>query len=49
MGVDCENCGDRNPARQHHLHLANREVVELALCEHCRHRFVVADWVRAVV
>ena len=47
--MTCTNCGSDLSIQRYHLHLSTDEVVELALCEGCRYRFVTADWVRAVV
>lgn len=45
----CGNCGEPLPVRRHHVYLSTGEVVEVALCEGCRHKFATADWVEAVV
>ncbi|WP_255190603.1 hypothetical protein [Natronobeatus ordinarius] len=47
--MTCTNCGANLPIRRYHLHLSTGEVVELALCEGCRYKFVTADWVKAVI
>lgn len=49
MSNACANCGEADPVQQYHVHLERGEVVEVELCEGCRHKFVTADWVRAVV
>lgn len=46
----CRNCGETELAvTEHHVHLSTGQVVEMALCESCRYRFVTADWVNAVI
>ena len=45
----CVNCGEDLPAERYHVYLPSNEVVELALCEGCRHKLVTADWVSAVI
>ncbi|ELY95040.1 hypothetical protein C483_01711 [Natrialba hulunbeirensis JCM 10989] len=50
MSTICANCGDdRLPVQWCHVYLSTDEVVEVALCEGCRYRFVTAEWVEAVV
>ncbi|ELY95449.1 hypothetical protein [Natrialba taiwanensis] len=50
MSVTCANCGEADlPVRRYHVYLATDEVVEVDLCEGCRHKFVTAPWVEAVV
>jgi len=47
--MTCANCGKDLPVQKYDIHLSTDEVVELALCEGCRHKFVTSDWVTAVV
>lgn len=47
--MTCDNCEEDLPIQRHHVYLSSNEVVELDLCEGCRHKFVTADWVAAVV
>lgn len=48
--VTCVNCGEEDyPVDQYHVHLSTDQVIELELCEGCRHKFVTADWVEFVV
>ncbi|MBX0296197.1 hypothetical protein [Haloarcula nitratireducens] len=47
--MTCANCGQEIAARRYHVHLSTGEAMEIALCESCRHKFVTADWVTAVV
>ncbi|GEM_PF-1019538 len=49
MTRPCVNCGESVPTDRYHVHLSTDEVVEVALCESCRYKFVTAEWVRAVV
>lgn len=32
-----------------HVHLDSGQVVEIQLCEGCRHKFVTSDWVEFVL
>lgn len=46
----CSNCGEAEfPVERYHVHLAAGQVLELELCEGCRHKFVTADWVEFVI
>jgi len=45
----CANCDADRPVERYQIHLATDEVVDIALCEGCRHKFATADWVDAVV
>lgn len=45
----CANCERDRPVERHHVHLESDEVMEMDLCEACRHKFATADWVDAVV
>lgn len=46
----CTNCGaNEYPVQQYHVHLATDQVVEVRLCEGCRHKFVSSDWVEFVI
>lgn len=48
--MSCTNCGaDDLAIDRYHVHLWTDQVVELDLCEPCRHAFVTADWVEFVV
>ncbi|MBX0324406.1 hypothetical protein EGH21_15360 [Halomicroarcula sp. F13] len=49
MPVHCANCDEDLPTQRYHVHLATGEVMEMELCEGCRHKFVTAEWVSAVV
>ena len=49
MTGPCANCGDPVPTDRYHVYLSTDEVVEVALCEGCRHKFVTAEWVQAIV
>lgn len=50
MSDACANCEVETAAvRRYHVYLSTDEVVELPLCEGCRHKFVTAEWVTAVV
>ncbi len=48
--MDCRNCESATGAVEaYHLHLWTGRVLEIALCEGCRRKFVTAEWVDAVV
>ncbi|ELY45095.1 hypothetical protein C495_09140 [Natronorubrum sulfidifaciens JCM 14089] len=48
--MTCTNCGATEyPIERYHVHLSTGQVVEFTLCEGCRHKFVTAEWVEAVV
>lgn len=46
----CTNCAEKEyPVDRYHVHLSTGRVIEIDLCEGCRHKFVIADWVEFVV
>ena len=49
MPEPCANCGADLPAHRYHIHLSTGQVLEIVLCEGCRHKYVTADWVDAVI
>lgn len=49
MPEPCANCGEDLPTQRYHVYLSTGQVLEIELCEGCRHKYVTADWVDAVV
>jgi|AntRauTorckE6833_2_1112554.scaffolds.fasta_scaffold00261_17 hypothetical protein len=47
--MPCANCGDDVPVDRYQVHLGTDEVLDIELCEGCRHKFATANWVEAVV
>jgi predicted SprT family Zn-dependent metalloprotease len=45
----CTNCEEDLPTQRYHIHLSKGEVLEIMLCEECRHKFATADWVEAMI
>ncbi|MFC7225247.1 hypothetical protein ACFQKF_19420 [Halalkalicoccus sp. GCM10025322] len=43
------NCRDDPPTQRYHIHLSTEEIVEIMLCDGCRHKFVTANWVDALI
>lgn len=49
MSVPCANCEEALPTQRYHVHLSSGEVLEIMLCDGCRHKFVTSEWVETVV
>lgn len=49
MTETCANCGDDLPTQRYHIHLSTEEIMEIMLCEGCRHKFATATWVDTLI